>query len=148
MAAVLKDSPVGCDGAVSFLPGALHLLEWFCFDNEEFSTSPGNRVIYEPSFVGNSLVRQRIDLGTPILGVPFWVDMEIRYDECKGKGGTVTYKWRKSFGLFKTPQEAFCQNATWNHCNLWKVSCAPYTCDDICTPCATEEVPEDANTEG
>lgn len=138
MAEALSDSKVGCDGAVSFIPGSISLLEWYCFDNPNYSTTPNGRVSWAPQFVGQKLVRQKVDIGTPILGVPFVVDLQIQYDECAGKGGAVTYKWRKCFDLFKLPQEAFCEGSTYNFCNLWEVVCEPYTCGDICTPCPEE----------
>lgn len=140
LAALLAASPAGVEGAVAFLPGSVSLLEHFKFDNPLFEKTPGGRVIYAPSFVGTKLVRQRVDVGTPILGVPFEVDLQIEYLECEGDAGMVVYKWKKSFDLFKIPQGAFCPDKEFNFCTLWSVVCEPYTCADSCT--TTEPVVE------
>ncbi len=105
IASALGSTPTGCDGAVSFLPGSVSLLEWFCFDNPNFAATPGGRVAWAPQFVGTRIVKQKVDVGTSVLGVPFVVDLMIIYDECAGKAGTVTYKW-KSILIYSRFQRA------------------------------------------
>lgn len=135
VAEILKDTPATCEGALHFLPGSISLLEWYCFDNANYAVTPGGRIAWAPQFMGNKILRQKVDVGTEILGVPFTVDLEMFYDECDTKGGSVTVRWRKCFDVFKIPQEAFCPGTEYNHCFLSNIICDAYTCQDICTPC-------------
>lgn len=138
MAQALDTSSAGKEGAIAFAKGSLSILEWFVFENDNYKTDSSGRVSWAPAQNGNTLVRQKVDVGTPILGVPFVVDLQMQYNECSVLGGSISYKMKKNFGLFKTPQEAFCTptGATDNQFNfitMWQVANEAVTDADICT---------------
>lgn len=118
---------VAANPIISFLPGSIELVEFWEFDNDEKSIGDNGRIVWAPVQASGTLTRQKVDVGTPILGRPFIVDMQIKFDECTNQ---VTYTMRKDFGLFKIPQAAFCPGTTWNYCLLWDSICAPYDCAD------------------
>ena len=123
---VLSGSPAA-NPLISFLPGSLELLEFFEFDNPEQVLSQSGRVTWAPVQSSGTLVRQKVDIGTAVLGRPFIVDLQIRYDECTNR---VHYKMRKDFGLFNIPAGAFCSGANWNYKLLWDIVCEAYDCTD------------------
>lgn len=113
---------------ISFLPDAVQLVEWFEFANPNKSIAAGGRTVWAPQPVTGSgqILRQVIDIGTPVYGRPFNVDVQIHFDECTN---TVSYKMKKTFGLFTIPQAAFCGNH--NTILLWDAVCEPYNCVDV-----------------
>lgn len=134
------------DGGIAFLPDSLSVLEWYCFENANNQLMPGGRLAWEPTFVGSNVVRQKMDIGTPTIGIPFIVDALGYYEECSGKSGKVIWKFQKLFDVFKTPQEAICPGATHNYCVPIEISCESFSCNAICTPVAgttEEEAPKE-----
>lgn len=118
--------------AFSFLPGSLHLLEYFDFGRDGYKgTRIGGGSFFDGMVKQEKMVRTVMDIGTNTIGVPFLVDAQIRYDECAGKYGTVTYKFKKTFDLYNTNQAAMCPDKPFNYKLLWDVQCAPFGCSDI-----------------
>ena len=124
---ILADAPVA-NPMISYMPGAVDLVEWFEYDNPDKQLVRNGRVTWAPVQSDGELVRQKVDVGTPILGRKFEVDLQIYYDKCNNK---VTYKMRKVFDLWHIPQGAFCAGTTWNYILLWDIVCGPYQCVDI-----------------
>lgn len=121
---------------LSFLPGSIELVEFFRFDNPNDNIGPDGRITWAPVQASGTLTRQRVDVGTPILGRRFDVDLQIHFDECTN---TVSYKMRKEFDLFNIPQAAFCTDAYWNYIMLWDITCEAYNCVDVLNPVAPAE---------
>lgn len=119
---------VAANPVLSFLPGSIELVEFWEFDNDEKMIADDGRITWAPVQASGTLIRQKVDVGTPVIGRPFVVDMQIKYDECTNQ---VTYTMRKDFGLFKIPQAAFCAGTTWNYNMLWNVTCDAYNCADV-----------------
>lgn len=119
--------PALTNGAIAFLPGAVHIAEWFKYDNPNHIVTPTGRPIFAPMQSTGTLLRQRVDVGTPILGFPLEVDLQIQYVECDNK---VMYRMWKPFEVCKLPQEAFC--GTYNYCTLWNIACADTDCTILC----------------
>lgn len=118
--------PALTNGVISFLPGTVHVAEYYDFESAYSAVNPSGRSIFSPMQSSGSVLRQKVDVGTPTIGIPFVVDLQVIYNECEGLGGTVTYTWKKSFDLCKIPQTAFC--STYNYCNLWNVDCGTIVC--------------------
>ena len=118
------------NGVLAFLPGSVHVAHYYDFESEYSSVNPAGRSVFAPMQSSGSVLRQKVDVGTPTLGIPFVVDLQIIYKECEGLGGTITYKWRKCFDLCKIPQGAFC--STYNYCTLWNVDCVDTDCTTLC----------------
>ena len=108
---------------LAFLPGSVTIAEWFKFDNPNHAVNPNGRSVYAPVQSSGTITRQKVDLGTPTLGIPFVVDLQIEYRECDNK---VVYKWRKDFDLCHLPQSAFC--STFNYTTLWNIDCGDVDC--------------------
>lgn len=123
----------GTERAITFTPGAMSVLEWFQFDNPLKEITQSGRSVFAPVQASNTLVRQKIDLGSAYNGRPFIVDMQIKYNECSVNGPTISYKFRKDFDLWKIPQDAFqaACNQAHNYCLLWDISCADVDCSDL-----------------
>ena len=117
---------VASNPILSFMPGAVELVEFFRYDNPN-KRLVNERVVWAPVKASGTLVRQKVDVGSAILGRPFEIDMQIYYDEC---ANAVTYTMRKDFDLFYIPQDAFCPGTNWNYIMLWNAVCAPYACAD------------------
>lgn len=115
---------------ISFLPGAVELVEFYRFDNPSHRIVDGGRVVWLPEPIRGSgtMLRQKVDIGTPVIGRPFIVDMQVRYDECTN---TISYKMRKEFDIWTIPQDAFCEGTTWNYIQLWDAVCEAYNCIDV-----------------
>lgn len=110
---------------ISFLPGSVELLEFYEFDNpNKVVTNSNGRSTWAPVQFSNTLTRQKVDIGTPIFGREWIVDLEIRYDECDNR---VHYTMRKDFGLFNIPEDAFCDGANWNYKLMWDIVSEVYT---------------------
>lgn len=124
---------VADDPAFSFLPGTLQIMDYYDFATEGKAM---NGPSYFQPMMGSGVLRddnmiRGVMNFRPFIGRDFFVDVQIRYDNCQGKYGTVEYKFRKIFDLFKTPQRALCTGTTWNLCMLWDIECSPYGCTDI-----------------
>ena len=108
---------------LAFMPGSVTIAEWFKFDNPIHAVNPNGRSVYAPVQSSGLITRQKVDVGTPTLGIPFEVDLQIEYRECDNK---VVYKWRKDFDLCHIPQGAFC--STFNYTTLWNIDCGDVDC--------------------
>lgn len=117
--------PLLTNAALTWLKGSVTIAEWFQFESELTQVTPDGRTIFAPMQNDGNILRQKVDVGTPTVGIPFVVDLQIHYDSCK-IGGQVTYTWNKSFDLCKIPQGAFC--STYNYCNLWNIGCGTVVC--------------------
>lgn len=118
----------GTEWVMSWLPGAFDVLEWFNFDQPLLEQTPGGRHIYAPVQNSGTLLRQKIDWGTPIIGRPFIADTLIRYDECTNR---VHYTLEKWYDVWKIPANAFC--STYNYCLTWDIVCEDFVCADNAT---------------
>ena len=118
--------PALTDAVIGFLPGTVHIAEYYDFESELSTINPSGRSVFAPMQNSGSVLRQKVDVGSSTIGIPFVVDLQIVYAECEGLGGTVTYTWKKTFDLCKVPQGAFC--STYNYCTLWNVDCGTVTC--------------------
>ena len=112
---------------ISFLPGTVELLDFYTFDNPDKKVGRDGNISWAPVKATNELVRIKIDLGTPILGRKFVVDMEIFYKSCENK---VIYTITKLFDLWQMPQGAFCAGDTHNYRLLWDVIASEYDAAD------------------
>lgn len=117
---------------LSLLPGAVRILEWYCYDNPLFQQSASGRQVFAPLQSSGTVLKQKVDIGTSLIGRPFTVDMLMHVVECHKKGFKVIVKMRKDFDLFKIPQDKFCPDATYNYCNLWDIACQTMDCDSLC----------------
>ena len=110
-------------GVLAFMPGSVTIAEFFKFENPIYAVNPNGRSVYAPVQSSGTITRQKVDVGTPTLGIPFVVDMQIEYRECDNK---VVYKWRKDFDLCHLPQTAFA--STFNYTTLWNIDCGDVDC--------------------
>lgn len=112
--------------AYSWVAGAIHLLEWYEFNNELIANVPNVAPFYRPTQSSGTLVRQRIDLAQMIPSearsdnAPFWVDMEVRLDE---NCNVVNYFFQKFFDIWTIPQAAFstAKNQAHNYILHWTI---------------------------
>lgn len=115
------------DPTISFLPGSIDLVEYKRYDSPNRQIVDG-RTVWAPTQATGTLIRQRVDVGTAILGRVFEVDMQIKYDECTNE---VTYTLRKDFDLWTIPQDAFCAGDLHNYILMWNIACGAYDCTDL-----------------
>lgn len=123
----------GTDRFITWVAGAVSVLEWFDFEGPIKTITPSGRNVFAPAQASGTLVRQKIDLGTAMGDRPFVVDMQIEYRECDNK---VVHKFRKDFDLWQIPDDAFqtaCHQAH-NYLLLWQIGCGDFDCNDANYP--------------
>ncbi|MGV6816115.1 MAG: hypothetical protein ACWA44_02460 [Thiotrichales bacterium] len=114
---------------LTLMPGTFDLIEFFEFDTEYRQLGPGGRATWVPTQASGTIVRQKVDLGPAIgNGRSFIVDMQLVYDEHCNE---IEVRWRKDFGLWTLPTEAFCAGDTYNGKLLWDVVAGAYTSADV-----------------
>lgn len=117
---------------LALLPGSVRILEWYCYDMPLYTETNSGRLSFAPVQSSGTVLKQKVDIGTGLIGRPFLVDMLMHLVECHEKGYKVIVKMRKDFGFFKIPQDKFCPDATYNYCTLWDIACQTMDCDALC----------------
>ena len=116
---------------LAFLPGAIKIADWYEFANPARADRDASGQIrsYFPNQATGSLVRRTMDVGSNVLGFPWFVDVQFYYEECEN---TVHVHMKNHFAVCKLPDRAFCPNDTHNYCILADAVCSTITCDDLC----------------
>lgn len=116
---------------LSWVPDTFKIVDWYVFDNGVKRTDGQSQIgqIFNPVQNSVNIFRGKMDIGTAFSGRPFVCDVQIKYDECAGPGGKITWKFEKDFDLWAIPQGAFtvANNQHHNYVLLWTVGAANLT---------------------
>ena len=115
------------DGLTSLMEDA----DWYEFANPARADRDASGQIrsYFPNQATGSLVRRTMDVGSGVLGFPWFVDVQFYYEECEN---TVHVHMKNHFCVAKIPDRAFCPGDTHNYCILADAKCDVITCQDLC----------------